>query len=148
MTSGFSSVMLEVITTYELTADFRPQRTFSLRGNAYHTRFENQIAYSAANFNLSTNISTAETLGLELEVLFSRGAWSAFANWSWAHRVDEEVLDETVAESVAPERPAGETRGRTILLVEDDADVRDIAREVLERAAELLASLPPPQAQG
>jgi PAS domain S-box-containing protein len=49
-------------------------------------------------------------------------------------RVFLPALNEAVAESETPARTAADTTGRTILLVEDDEDVRDIAREVLERA--------------
>ena len=51
-----------------------------------------------------------------------------------AFRVYLPALNEAVAESTAPSRPAADAQGRTILLVEDDTDVRDIAREALERA--------------
>jgi CheY-like chemotaxis protein len=49
-------------------------------------------------------------------------------------RVFLPALNEAVAEHEAEAKPAVEAAGRTILLVEDDEDVRDIAREVLERA--------------
>jgi hypothetical protein len=69
-----------------------------------HTRFENQIAYSAAKFNLSTNLYTTETSGLETELLVARRRLSGFANHSWARRDDEGVIDVTIAPS--PDRVA------------------------------------------
>jgi len=49
-------------------------------------------------------------------------------------RVFLPALHEAVAGHEAAAKPAVDTAGRTILLVEDDDDVRGIAREVLERA--------------
>jgi len=64
--------------------------------NFFHTKFKNQIAYSPTNFNLSTNLYTLTTQGLETELQFGVGSLRGFFNGSYAKRVDEESQDPNI----------------------------------------------------
>lgn len=89
----------EIITTFEFAADHRLTKHLNVRLNGFFTKFENQIAYSEANYNLSTNIYTLTTTGLELEAAYTSKNWSGFANYSLAQRIDESIIDELISES-------------------------------------------------
>ncbi|MCB1192021.1 MAG: TonB-dependent receptor [Leptospiraceae bacterium] len=89
----------EYIRTQEFAADWFINRYINFRANVFNTRFENQIAYSVQNNNLSTNIYTLQTQGAELELLFSYKRFSGFLNYSNNKRVDETILDKTVSQS-------------------------------------------------
>jgi iron complex outermembrane receptor protein len=104
LASNIEQLDPERVTTTEVETEWRATRRLTLRADLFHTRFENQIAYSAANFNLSTNLFTTETSGLETELLYARGRFSGFANGTFDRRDDEEVIDVTIAPS--PDRVA------------------------------------------
>lgn len=89
----------EFIRTQEFAADWFINRYVNLRANVFNTRFENQIAYSVQNNNLSTNIYTLQTQGVEVEVLFAYKNFSGFLNYSNNKRVDETILDQTISQS-------------------------------------------------
>ena len=89
----------ETLDTTELAVDWIIGANLNWRTNIYRTKFSNQIAYSAANANLSANIYTLTTQGLETELLFGYAGWRGFVNYSYAKRVDEEILDNTIAPS-------------------------------------------------
>ncbi len=97
--SNIQRLRPEVVTTTEAVADWRISRYLSVRGNVFYTRFANQIAYSVANYNLSTNVYTLETGGAEGELLLTRGALSGFLNYSYAKRLAEAIIDETITAS-------------------------------------------------
>ena len=99
LASNIEDVKPEVITTYELATDWRINDLLNLRLNGYLTDFANQFAYSVANANLSTNLYSLTTMGFETEIMLVKDRWSGFFNYSYAHRIDEEILDETIAES-------------------------------------------------
>src|SRR6185436_3633979 len=63
LASNIEQLEPESIATTELESQWRATRWLTVRADLFHTRFENQIAYSAANFNLSTNLYTTETSG-------------------------------------------------------------------------------------
>lgn len=100
--SNIDQLEPELLTTAELAADWRLNHALNLRVNLFETEAENQIAYSTQNNNLSTNVLSQTTRGLELELLFhfptDYGSASGFGNWSYATRGDETVLDNTIAE--------------------------------------------------
>ena len=87
----------EIITTFEGAVDWRPGKGVGLRLNVFHNRFENQIAYSLANNNLSTNVYTLTNLGVEGELTLAMGPFMGFANLSVVKRLDEEIVDETIS---------------------------------------------------
>jgi len=99
LASNIRQLEPEEVTTYELAGEWRAAREVLLRLSAFHTEAKNQIAYSVANFNLSTNIYSLTTAGLEAELLLGGNAWSAFVNYSNAKRLDETIIDPTVSES-------------------------------------------------
>ncbi|TGN10460.1 TonB-dependent receptor plug domain-containing protein [Leptospira ilyithenensis] len=87
----------EIIRTSELAIDWLAFKYLNLRANYFLTRFENQIAYSVANNNLSTNIYTLVNDGAEMEALTSYKMISGFANFSVVRRRNEHIQDSTVA---------------------------------------------------
>jgi iron complex outermembrane receptor protein len=99
LASNIEELEPERIRTAEAAAEWSATRALTVRGNVFQTRFENQIAYSAANFNLSTNLLTTETSGIEAELLYARGRLSGFWNYTWADRRDEDSIDPTIAAS-------------------------------------------------
>ncbi len=87
----------EIIHTYEAGVDWFVNKYVNLRANLFRTRYENQIAYSVANNNLSTNLYTLITGGAESEVLVSYKNISGFANFSYNKRLNEYVQDRTIS---------------------------------------------------
>jgi len=97
--SNIEKLQPETLDTAELAVDWIIGSNLNWRTNIYRTKFSNQIAYSAANANLSANIYTLTTEGLETELLFGYASWRGFVNYSYAQRVSEEILDNTIAPS-------------------------------------------------
>ncbi len=91
----------EVITTFELGSDWRLSPSLNWKANAFHTKMEDQIGYNASTTpaNLSTNIFTTTTIGVETELNFTQGKASGFANAAYAQRLSETVADTTVSAS-------------------------------------------------
>ena len=99
LASNLANLKPEFITTYELASDWQPHKNLNWRLNIFHTKFENQIAYSGEN-NLSTNIYSLNTAGVETEALFGISeTYSGFFNYSYANRLDESIIDPTVQAS-------------------------------------------------
>lgn len=99
LASNIEALKPESLTTAELAVDWILSPNLNWRTNLYRTKFSDQIAYSAANFNLSTNIYTLTTEGLETELLFGFKSLRGYVNYSFARRVDEEILDASIAPS-------------------------------------------------
>jgi len=97
--SNIEQLKPETLDTTELAVDWIIGSNLNWRTNVYRTKFSNEIAYSAANANLSANIYTLTTQGLETELLFGFAGWRGFVNYSYAKRVNEEILDNTIAPS-------------------------------------------------
>lgn len=89
----------EIVRTSEAGVDWLLHPRVNLRAGVFRTKFENQIAYSLQNNNLSTNIYTLTTVGGELEALFNWKGGGAFANASVNRRVAEVILDTTISKS-------------------------------------------------
>lgn len=87
----------EIIHTYEAGVDWFVNKYINLRANLFRTRYENQIAYSVANSNLSTNLYTLITGGVESEALVSYKNFSGFANFSYNKRINEFIQDRTIS---------------------------------------------------
>lgn len=96
LASNIEELDPELITTVEFMADWQINDYLNLRTNLFETEFENQIAFSLANNNLSTNVFSQTNRGLEIEALFAVGRLSGFFNASYAERVEETVLDNTI----------------------------------------------------
>jgi outer membrane receptor protein involved in Fe transport len=92
LASNIAELEPELITTIEFVLDWTLDANHVLRANYFRTEFENQIAYSTANFNLSTNVYSTKNSGLELELIGNYGNWNWFGNLSWVTRDDEEIL--------------------------------------------------------
>lgn len=99
LASNIRNLKPEFITTVELGTDWIINKTVNWRLNGFYTNFENQIAYSVANANLSTNVYTLVTAGIETEVNFSFDRFSGFVNYSFAARLGETILDNTIRAS-------------------------------------------------
>ncbi len=99
LASNIETLEPELLDTVEAALDWRFLEHYQLRANLFRTRFENQIAYSTQNNNLSTNVFTQTSSGLELEFLTRHGKWNSFINFASSRRDSETVLDETIAES-------------------------------------------------
>lgn len=91
----------EIVRTSEAGIDWLLHPRVNLRAGVFRTKFENQIAYSLQNNNLSTNIYTLTTVGGEFEALFNWKHGSAFASVSANRRVSEVILDTTISKSDA-----------------------------------------------
>ncbi len=92
LASNIAQLDPELITTTEFQMDWTLDRNHVIRANIFSTEFENQIAYSTANANLSTNIYSTKNLGYEFEFIGNYGNWNWFANLSIVQRQDETVL--------------------------------------------------------
>ncbi|HYG01945.1 MAG TPA: TonB-dependent receptor [Chryseosolibacter sp.] len=96
LASNIRQLKPEVITTVEVGMDYSISNSINWRLNAYHTTFEDQIAYSVSANNLSTNLYSLTTVGIENEFTFKSGSIDGFLNHSFARRLDEEIVDSTI----------------------------------------------------
>ena len=99
LASNLTALKPEVITTFEAGMDFSLSSNFNWRLNAFRTTFDDQIAYSLSNFNLSTNLYSLTSVGVENEFTFKAGAIDGFLNHSFVQRQDEEIVDPTISVS-------------------------------------------------
>jgi iron complex outermembrane receptor protein len=97
--SNIQQLKPEHVNTTELAVDWIATPNLDWRTNVFRTRSSDQIAYSASNFNLSTNVYTLTTAGLETELLYGFKGWKGFLNYAFAKRLDESVQDATIAPS-------------------------------------------------
>lgn len=96
LASNIEQLKPETLQTAELAVDWIVTPNLNWRTNLFRTKFKDQIAYSLENVNLSTNLYTLTTEGLETELLFGFGAWKGFVNLAYARRTDEEIRDRFV----------------------------------------------------
>jgi outer membrane receptor protein involved in Fe transport len=99
LASNTSALRPEVITTFEAGTDYSIIKNLNWRLNVFHTRFDDQIAYSVSNFNLSTNLYSLTTVGVENEFTFQAGRFDGFLNHSFAKRTNESIVDPTITVS-------------------------------------------------
>jgi outer membrane receptor protein involved in Fe transport len=99
LASNIRQLKPEVVTTFEVGMDYSVTSNFNWRFNAFRTEFSDQISYSVSNFNLSTNLYSLTTLGIENEFTFKAGSFDGFVNHSYAQRLDEEIVDPTISVS-------------------------------------------------
>lgn len=99
LASNIEQLEPEVVTNFDLGATWEPSVNFNFRINGFWVNFENQIAYSVANANLSTNIYSLQTTGVEFVGQYATKKLSSFANFTLAKRLDETILDNTITES-------------------------------------------------
>ncbi len=99
LASNIEELEPEVVTNIDLGATWEASSNFNIRLNGFWVNFENQIAYSVANYNLSTNIYSLNTTGVELVAQYATKTVAGFANLTYAQRLNETILDNTVTES-------------------------------------------------
>ncbi len=97
LASNINQLEPEIVTNYDLGIDWKLSKFIDLGVNWFLVHFKNQIAYSVANANLSTNIYTLKTTGFETELHFNKNRFSGFFNYSFSKRLDESIADSTVA---------------------------------------------------
>lgn len=95
---GSPSIKPETFNSYELAADWRPLDNINARLNGYVLQSQNLIGYDA--FNVSYNVFSRRTAGLEAELLWTyrlgrAGSLSGFANYSYTQILDETSADPT-----------------------------------------------------
>ena len=98
LASNIKELKPELVTNYDLNTEFRWSKHITIRTNFYAVNFKNKIGYSTSNANLSTNIYTLLTTGLEAEIYFRYKNWQSFFNYTYARRVDEKIMDKTITE--------------------------------------------------
>jgi iron complex outermembrane receptor protein len=91
--SNIDQLQPERIKTAELTVDYAAFKHFDFRANVFYAMAEGLVGYSLSNNNLSTNLYDLTNAGIEGEVLFTKGNFSAFANVSCVKRIDEEIYE-------------------------------------------------------
>jgi len=104
LASNLAELRPETIQTFEAALDWALLDRLIWRVNGFHREFDDQIAYSVANFNLSTNVYSNTTIGAETEVLAdlsrtTRTRVQGFGNYSLVRLLDETINDETIMTS-------------------------------------------------
>ena len=101
LASNINELKPELVTNLDLSLDWELSQRFNVRINSFLVNFENQIAYSVANKNLSTNIYSLKTCGAEVGAQYASKSFTTFSNLSYAYRYDEDILDSTIVVSKA-----------------------------------------------
>lgn len=99
LASNIKQLKPESLSTFEFAFDWVATSNFNWKGNVFYTKCENQIAYSAQNNNLSTNIYTLSNWGIESELLYGFSNVTGFLNMAYVNRIDEEIQDNTIKSS-------------------------------------------------
>lgn len=93
LASNIKELKPEIVKTIEIAFDYMINRRLNFKLNAFYLDYENQIAYSIANYNLSTNIFTTSNLGFEGEILFDFNKISGYFNASFYKRLNEKIFE-------------------------------------------------------
>ncbi|BDX38497.1 hypothetical protein CYCD_18520 [Tenuifilaceae bacterium CYCD] len=99
LASNIDELKPEIVTNVDVGVVWEPRTGLKVRVNSFLVNFQNQIAYSVANKNLSTNVYTLKTAGMEFSAQYATQSFSGFANMSYFRRIDETVLDSTISEN-------------------------------------------------
>jgi iron complex outermembrane receptor protein len=104
LASNIKQLKPEQIQTVTAAFDLSITSHVNVRADWFYEIFDNQIAYSVANANLSTNVYSRTITGVEAEVLFDvafkKVGWlSGFFNYTFSHLLDEKIQDNTIAVS-------------------------------------------------
>lgn len=97
LASNLENLKPEIVTNYDLGVDYQLNKNINIRMNGFYLNFENIIAYSPAAANLSTNVYTLQTAGVELEANFSIDKFTGFVNFTHSQKMGEEIKDPTIA---------------------------------------------------
>lgn len=98
LASNIEQLEPEKSTNYDFAINIKPNNQFKIKLNGYYVDFENQIAYSNQNNNLSTNLYSLKTAGFEIDMRYKINKISGFGNFSYAHRLDETIKDTSIIE--------------------------------------------------
>lgn len=96
LASNIKQVKAENVTNIDIGIEWQALSKLKFTTNLFVFKFENQIAYSLANNNLSTNIYTLTNAGHETELVFSLERLNGFVNYTGVYRLDEEIKDTTI----------------------------------------------------
>lgn len=97
LASNLRSLKPELLTTVEFATDWQINDYIKWRNNIFYGDFQNLIGYSVANANLSTNMYSLTTAGIETELNFQYKDFGGFFNYSVAKRINETILDSTIS---------------------------------------------------
>jgi iron complex outermembrane receptor protein len=97
--SNIKQLQPESVDSFELSADYNANKKLFMRLNGYYTSFENLIGYSIQNNALATNLYSTKTVGFEIETTYNSEKFTAFANYGFAKRLSEVILDTTIIAS-------------------------------------------------
>lgn len=106
LASNIKQLRPEDITTVSAAADWLLFKHIDLRADWFYEIFDNQIAYSVANNNLSTNLYSRTVTGIEAEALWdaplgSAGKLGGYGNYTFVDLVSESIEDPTITRSNA-----------------------------------------------
>ncbi|WP_291720324.1 TonB-dependent receptor [Bernardetia sp.] len=100
LASNINELSAESITTFELVGEWQTSKKTIMRLNTFYTNFEDIIAYSVANANLSTNLYSLANFGVEYEIESSLSSeFQITGNYSFVQRLSETIRDTTITES-------------------------------------------------
>jgi iron complex outermembrane receptor protein len=99
LASNIKQLQPESVDSFELSADYNATKKLFMRLNGYYTSFENLIGYSIQNNALATNLYSTKTIGFEIETTYNSENFTAFANYGFAKRLSEVILDTTILAS-------------------------------------------------
>ncbi|WP_338793123.1 TonB-dependent receptor [Bernardetia sp. MNP-M8] len=100
LASNINELSAESITTFELVGEWQASKKTIMRLNTFYTNFEDIIAYSVANANLSTNLYSLTNFGIEYEIESSISSeFQIMGNYSFVQRLNETIRDTTITES-------------------------------------------------
>ncbi len=97
--SNIKQLQPENVDSFEFSADYNANKKLFMRLNGYYTAFGNLIGYSIQNNALATNLYSTKTIGFEIETTYNDEKFTAFANYGFAKRLSEVILDTTILES-------------------------------------------------
>jgi outer membrane receptor protein involved in Fe transport len=104
LASNIKQLRSEAITTVEVAGDYLLFRHLDLRADWFWEQFDNQIAYSVSNNNLSTNLYSRTVTGIEAEGLWDaplgrHGKLGGYLNYTYVNLLGENIEDPTISKS-------------------------------------------------
>lgn len=101
LASNIEQLEPEKVTNFDLAAEFAVNKNIVVKLNGFMFNFENIIAYSVENNNLSTNLYTISNSGVETELQYTSSKLSGFLNLTYSMRTDEEIKDANITENTS-----------------------------------------------
>ncbi|MCS6834364.1 MAG: TonB-dependent receptor, partial [Flammeovirgaceae bacterium] len=97
LASNIEGLNPETIINYDWAVNWKKNDIIDLAFNVFWIDFRDQIAYSEANANLSTNIYSLKTAGVELATKLNHKKWSGFFNYTYSRRLNEQIQDTLIS---------------------------------------------------